>query len=735
MEAIIKRNVRVTTKDYQEPIDVVQSDSGRVLAIYIMDMDIPSGATATIYANKPDKTRVFNNCTISGQTVLIRLTTQMLAAVGELQCQFQIIYSSDIVKTFQININVHKSLIDSTSIESGDEFGALTDALKTVTGLQDGIDTANERIDSANGRIDVISEDFENLQKKIPENPFLETADVEPYAQSIIDNVGLGGYAAQGMAIGTWGGSNYMLCCHVDGTTLTGTNLTLYDMTTGKVAAQKNGLELNHANGVTFCTKDNCFYIAPDGGTAGTLNKICVVDSNLNLVKTISISGYSTPYGIAWNEVNSRFYVTVNNRQIVECDYGFNVLRVLANPNLSSEEYVEQSIATDGQWLYVINNGLSYNYPLRYWNKVDVYTLTMDYYASVMVPVSRELESMAFIDGECYFAFNTQTSGLIFKGTLENSNILYQHRHNRAMNLDIKTTENVLTVWLDSTATQFHCDGTVDKPFNRFYNYNILMKDSFTDINVNMIGDYSDKNINVKGAGVAQRFFFTGYSNKTTQGNASIGGIYFRNMDSVFLNNLVVTKRNEMQNDLVSLMYCNYACLTNVTLRGAGTETYGLRSIATDTVLIDCTFDSSFTTYLMRVREGGSLLLDSTETTVSDNATNDYSVETVFNTIWNQPLWVLYRANSQNSPLTKTIGYNANWNGGDIDLLKIVQPGIYQFAQEISPLNRPSGTSGRCTVIVENLGTVFYMIKYYDSSGAEYHMRVNRSGTNSGWVQ
>ncbi|MGL6197826.1 MAG: BppU family phage baseplate upper protein, partial [Lachnospiraceae bacterium] len=241
MKALRTIVTRVVSKGLTEIIPVVQSDSGRSIDFVISDMTIPSGATATFYALKPDDTEVFSNCTISENTVTVNLVTQTLAVIGVAHCQVQIISGSDIVTTFEFALRIERSLVSGSSIESSNDFSALQDALRTASGLQSEIDSTNERVDESDKKISEISGEFDALLERTPRYPFLETADVEPYAQSIIDNVVAGGYGIQGMAIGTWDSTDYMLCCHVDGTTLTGTNLTLYNMDAGEIAAQKTG--------------------------------------------------------------------------------------------------------------------------------------------------------------------------------------------------------------------------------------------------------------------------------------------------------------------------------------------------------------------------------------------------------------------------------------------------------------------------------------------------------------
>lgn len=116
-------------------VNAVQADSGRTLNCIVSDMAIPAGATAQIYAQKPSGAKVFNACTISGRNVMVDLTTQILAELGRTVCQVQITQGTEKVTSFDFIINVMKSRIDSTAIESTDEFTALDTALAQANAL------------------------------------------------------------------------------------------------------------------------------------------------------------------------------------------------------------------------------------------------------------------------------------------------------------------------------------------------------------------------------------------------------------------------------------------------------------------------------------------------------------------------------------------------------------------------------------------------------------------------
>ena len=110
-------------------IEAKQGDSGRGVIINITDMDL-TGMTALAYVKKPDDKKVFNNASINddGQ-VVVDFTAQMLAVVGIAILEVEILQGARRVTTFIIKVDVKKSEIDGSAIESTDEFGALETAI------------------------------------------------------------------------------------------------------------------------------------------------------------------------------------------------------------------------------------------------------------------------------------------------------------------------------------------------------------------------------------------------------------------------------------------------------------------------------------------------------------------------------------------------------------------------------------------------------------------------------
>lgn len=99
------------------------------------DWDIPSGATAQIYVEKPSGALIFNAASVNGNIITVTPTTQMTAETGANKAQIQVVSGNRILKTFVFILKVFASIIDDSAVESQDEFTALTTALSRLSNL------------------------------------------------------------------------------------------------------------------------------------------------------------------------------------------------------------------------------------------------------------------------------------------------------------------------------------------------------------------------------------------------------------------------------------------------------------------------------------------------------------------------------------------------------------------------------------------------------------------------
>lgn len=117
-------DLNLQNKALLRKIYAVQNDSGRYLKCIVSDTVLPDGLTARIYARKPSGKEVYNDCTVDGNEVTVKLTAQLLAEEGDVQCQIEL-SDGDRVTSFSFAISVQKSLISDSAIESTDEYPAL----------------------------------------------------------------------------------------------------------------------------------------------------------------------------------------------------------------------------------------------------------------------------------------------------------------------------------------------------------------------------------------------------------------------------------------------------------------------------------------------------------------------------------------------------------------------------------------------------------------------------------
>lgn len=113
-----------------------------------------SNKRVIIYAEKPDKMIVFNECTITGDPsngkVLVEITSQMTSSVGIVNCEFHIIKDNSVIlKVTELKIISNECLFDEQRIVSSNEYTALLEALRRS---DEALQTAQELIESYDSR-------------------------------------------------------------------------------------------------------------------------------------------------------------------------------------------------------------------------------------------------------------------------------------------------------------------------------------------------------------------------------------------------------------------------------------------------------------------------------------------------------------------------------------------------------------------------------------------------------
>lgn len=125
-------NLNFVTDGPFKVVRVVQGDTGRILIITLVDKAAGTITAARIYAHKPDGHEVYNNCTIQNGEITVTLTAQMLAVVGDVICQLRITDANGYITSYAFILKVEKSYVDSSAIESSNEWKTLEAALGSV---------------------------------------------------------------------------------------------------------------------------------------------------------------------------------------------------------------------------------------------------------------------------------------------------------------------------------------------------------------------------------------------------------------------------------------------------------------------------------------------------------------------------------------------------------------------------------------------------------------------------
>ena len=139
--AIVYSNVTVSlTKQTSVPIvEMVQGDTGRGLDVFVSDdiitdelAYIDDSLTATLWASKPSGlmismdassvSRFQNSNAYEIKFSDSKIFQQIIAEVGIVQCQINVLMSGEFVTSFPIKINVIENITESFELESKEEF-------------------------------------------------------------------------------------------------------------------------------------------------------------------------------------------------------------------------------------------------------------------------------------------------------------------------------------------------------------------------------------------------------------------------------------------------------------------------------------------------------------------------------------------------------------------------------------------------------------------------------------
>lgn len=122
------------------------------------------GHVAYIRAVKPDRTQIFDTCTIDENgRVIALLSQQLLACAGVVKADIAI-YSNneEVLSSSTFDVDVSESSYDESGVISSDEFSALTEALSEA---QNAVGIATDAADTADTAASNANDAAENAQE------------------------------------------------------------------------------------------------------------------------------------------------------------------------------------------------------------------------------------------------------------------------------------------------------------------------------------------------------------------------------------------------------------------------------------------------------------------------------------------------------------------------------------------------------------------------------------------
>lgn len=146
----IERDVFVLKSNLKNPIDYVRGTNLLPIIMHFRDMSIPSGATATVFVQKPSGKAVQASAAISGDSVTITVTTQMFAEIGLSVLQIEITDGEDVLVTFAQPVNVYENYVNPDAPESENESDFFDELEQAAQTAQQAANAANEAAEAAN---------------------------------------------------------------------------------------------------------------------------------------------------------------------------------------------------------------------------------------------------------------------------------------------------------------------------------------------------------------------------------------------------------------------------------------------------------------------------------------------------------------------------------------------------------------------------------------------------------
>ena len=182
------------------------------------------------------------------------------------------------------------------------------------------------------------------------------------------------------------------------------------DMQTWEVVAQSEELPLHHGNGMGYNSKTNQLIVSHNTGAP---NDISFVDPNtLQITETKTLD--FAIYGITYNEEKDWYAVGISGSSAFAIlDSNFVELGYYEGHDVG---LANQSINTDGKYLFIGNSGVKVNPGVEV---VKVYDWMGEYKGIFRWDSVSEQEAMISCNGINYITFFTGNGGRVYKANLD----------------------------------------------------------------------------------------------------------------------------------------------------------------------------------------------------------------------------------------------------------------------------------------------------------------------------
>lgn len=161
-------------RSVRQKVSCVQYDTGVVLLVEFDTLELSSSSmTATVFIEKPSGKVVYQNATISGNAVRIKLNSQGLAEEGIAVAQAQVKQGTDIITSFAFDIDVQRSLSNSSAEESRNIIDAIDEKIdQRMSQIKGFVKSVNGSAPDTNGNVSISIANPADVEQAV--NDYLE---------------------------------------------------------------------------------------------------------------------------------------------------------------------------------------------------------------------------------------------------------------------------------------------------------------------------------------------------------------------------------------------------------------------------------------------------------------------------------------------------------------------------------------------------------------------------------